>query len=420
MIDASAPAPGLLADRRFRRFWTGQTVSVFGDQITLLALPLAAVVTLGAGATEMGLLTAAGYAPHLLLSLVAGAWIDRRARRRALMVAADLGRTLVLLSIPVAYALDALTIGHLYAAAFLVGALTVVFDQSSTSLLVLLVTRERMVDAYGRLSTSQAAAQVGGPNLAGLLVSALTAPLALVVDAASFLVSAVSLLAVRVAEPAPQRSAGERVGRRIVEGARFVLGQPMLRASLGCTSTMNFFNLMLNAILVLYMSRAVGLPPAAIGLVLGVGAAGGLLGAVLAPRVARAIGFGRTILAGAALFTVPALLVPLAPRGAVTPAVVVLTAAELLSTLGVMLFDINNNSLTALLVPYRLRARASGTIRFFAYGIRPLGALAGGALGSALGLRPTLWVAAVGGLLSVLWLWRSPIPRLAEPPGPAG
>jgi MFS family permease len=410
----AAPAPDLLADRRFRRFWIGQTVSVVGDQVTSLAIPLAAVVTLGAGATEMGLLTAAGYAPHLLLSLVAGAWIDRGARRRALMVAADLGRALVLLSVPLAYALGALTIGQLYAAAFLVGTLTVVFDQSNVTLLLLLVAKERMVDAYGRLSTSTAAAQVGGPSLAGLLVSVLSAPVALVVDAASFLVSAASLLAIRVAEPEPEPAPGETPWRRIAEGARFVLGHPMLRASLGCASTMNFFNLMLNAILVLYMSRILGLSPAAIGAVLGVGAAGGLLGAVAAPRFARLAGFGRAILVGAVLFTGPALLVPLAPHG--TGGAVVVTVAELLSTLGVMLFDVNNNSLTALVVPYRLRARASGTSRFFGYGVRPLGALAGGALGSAIGLRPTLWIAAAGGLLAAVWLWRSPIPRLAQPP----
>jgi len=413
----AAPVPGLLGDRRFRRLWIGQTVSAFGDQITLLAIPLAAVVTLGAGATEMGLLTAAGWAPHLLLSLVAGAWIDRSARRRALMVAADLGRALLLLSVPLAYALGTLTIGHLYAAAFLIGTLTVVFDQSYVTLLLLLVAKERMVDAQSRLSTSVAAAQVGGPSLAGLLVSALTAPVALLADAVSFLVSAASLLAIRVAEPAPEPTSDKAAWRRIAEGARFVLGHPMLRASLGCTSTMNFFHLMLQAILVLYMSRTLGLSPAAIGFVLGVGAAGGLVGAVVAPRVARAIGFGRVILVGAVLYTGAVLLVPLAPSG--TRAVWVLTAAELLSALGVMLFDVNNNSLTALLVPYRLRARASGTSRFFGYGVRPLGALAGGALGSAIGLRPTLWVAAAGGLLSVLWLWRSPIPRLTRPPGQA-
>jgi MFS family permease len=206
--------------------------------------------------------------------------------------------------------------------------------------------------------------------------------------------------------------------RAIAEGVRFVFGDPVLRASAACTSTMNFFNLMLYAILVLFMSRTLGLVPATIGFVFGAGAVGALLGAVVAPRLARAIGFGPAILAGAIAFPAPALLVPLAGGGHARAAAM-LTVAEFLAGLGVMVYDVNDNTLRAIRVPHRLRGRASGSNRFLTYGIRPLGALAGGWLGSSIGLRPTLWIAAVGGLLGVAWLWHSPVRGLRAPPAPA-
>ena len=406
---------GLFARPGFRRFWTAQTVSVLGDQVSLLALPLTAVLTLHLDAAGMGLLTAAGYAPHLLLSLLAGGWIDRSSRRRVIMIAADVGRALVLASIPLAARLGALTPGQLYLAAFLAGTLTVFFDQSVTSLLVLVTPSEDLLAANGHLSTSRAASQVAGPSLAGLLVGAVTAPVALLADAASFLASAGLLGSIRVEEPAVDRDGRPPALRAIAEGLRFVFGDPVLRASAACTSTMNFFNLMLYAVLVLFMSRTLGLAPATIGLVFGAGAVGALLGAVVAPRLARAVGFGPAILAGAVAFPAPALLVPLAGGGHARAAAF-LTAAEFLSGLGVMLYDVNDNTLRAIRVPHRLRGRASGSNRFLTYGVRPLGALAGGWLGSTIGLRPTLWIAAAGGLLGVAWLWPSPIRRLREVP----
>jgi len=411
-------APGPLAHPGFRRFWTAQSISVLGDQISLLALPLTAVLTLHLDAGEMGLLTAAGYAPHLLFSLLAGGWIDRSSRRRLIMIGADLARALVLASIPLAVELGALTSAHLYLAAFLAGTLTVFFDQSATSLLVLVTRSEDLLTANAHLSTSQAAAQVAGPSVGGLLVGAVTAPVALLADAISFLASAGFLASIRVREPAVERDGRLPALRAIGEGIRFVAGDPMLRASAACTSTMNFFNLMLYAILVLFMSRTLGLPPATIGLVLGAGAVGALLGAVVAPRLARAIGFGPAIIVGAIAFPAPALLVPLAGGGHARAAVL-LTAAEFLAGIGVMIYDVNDNTLRAIRVPYRLRGRASGSNRFLTYGIRPLGALTGGWLGTTIGLRPTLWIAAVGGLLAVTWLWHSPIRSLRTPPAPA-
>jgi MFS family permease len=418
MQTATATAAGPLSRPGFRRYWTAQTVSVVGDQVSLLALPLTAVLTLHLSPGGMGLLTAAGYAPHLLFSLLAGGWIDRSSRRRLIMITADVGRALVVASVPLAVALGVLSPAHLYLVAFLAGTLTVLFDQSATSLLVLLTRPEELLAANGHLSTSQATAQVAGPSLGGLLVGAVGAPLALLADAVSFLASGALLAGIPVREPRVARDGAPPAWRAIGDGVRFVLADPVLRASAACTSTMNFFNLMLHAIVVLYMSRTLGLGPATIGFVFGAGAVGALLGAVLAPRLARAIGFGPAIIAGAVAFPGSALLVPLAGGGH-TRAALLLTAAEFIAGLGVMAFDVNDNTLLALRVPYRLRGRASGTNRFLAYGSRPLGALAGGWLAGAIGVRPTLWVAAVGGLLCVAWLLPSPIRRMRTPPAQA-
>ena len=405
----------LVRRESFRRLWIGQTISVFGDQITLVALPLVAILIHHAGPRQMGILTAAGWTPHLLVSLFAGAWIDSRSARRVTMIASDVGRALLIASIPAAAAFHHVAMSQLYIVAFLVGVLTVFFDQSYTPLFQLLVPPEEFVDAISLVTTSRAASQVGGPGIAGLLVSLLGAPVAMLADAASFICSAFFLFNIRSREPAIDRTSLQGARRRIAEGLRYVLRQPMVRASLAAVTTANFFTWMLEALLVLFLATSLRLSPTVIGGVFAVGAVGGLAGAILAPRITRVIGFGRAIVAGGVLFPSALALVPMAAGGR-TVAAGIVAAGQFLSGLGVMLFDVNNNSLYALLIPYRLRARGSGTVRFFAYGVRPLGALAGGFLGAAIGLRPTLWIAVAGAVGSVIWLLSSPIPHLQTPP----
>jgi MFS family permease len=415
-MDAAPATPVTLwRHRDFLYFWSGQTISVFGDQITLLALPLAAILALDAGAAEMGMLTAAAWGPHLVLSLFAGVWIDRRSRRRRIMIGADLARALVLLSVPLAWWLDALTIEQLYGVAFLVGCGAVFFDQSYSSAIVTIVPRSLVVDANAKLSTSRAGAYVAGPSASGALVEALTAPVALLADAASYVASALFLSRVRSAEPAVERRQGEGMWRGIAQGVRWILSHPLYRPSLLCTSTINFFNLMFSAILVLYLSEELELAPAAIGLVFGAGGIGALAGAVAAPRISRRIGLGPAIALGAVVFPGATLLYPLAdgPRPLV---IALLVLASFLAGVGVMIFDVNNNSVGMLIVPYRLRGRTAGAGRFFNYGVRPLGSLAGGALGSTIGLRPTLVVGAVGTMLAVLWVVFSPLVALRDEP----
>jgi MFS family permease len=405
-------APELIRENRdFRRYWTGQTISLFGDQITQLAVPLVGVLILHAGPAQMGYLTAANLAPYLLFSLHAGAWVDRRGRRRQVMIAADLGRALLLASVPVAYLLDALTLGQLYVVAFLTGTLSMLFFVSQSALFVALIPREQYVAANSLIHGSRAFSFVAGPSTAGGLVQALTAPYALVVDACSFLASAFFLRRIDPVEP--PTSAGEE--GQVVAGARFIAHSAIVRAGLGATATINFFNFAFFALFILYATRYLHVRPGLLGVVLGAGAVGGLIGAAVTGRLGRRIGIGPAFLVGCVLFPVPIMLVPLA-GGPHSLVLVMLFLAEFGSGLGVVILDISGASIFAAVVPDRLRARVSGAYLLVNYGVRPLGALFGGALGSAIGVRSTLWLATAGAVAGFLWLLPSPIPRLHELP----
>lgn len=405
----------LLREREFRNFWLAQSISLLGDQVAVLALPLVAVLVLDAGPGQMGLLGAAALFPHLLFSLPAGVWLDRVASRRRVMMAADLGRAALAATIPLAYALDALTLVQLYAVAFLSGSLAVLFDLSYPTLFVSLAPRERYLEGNSLIHGSRSVSTVAGPSLGGLLVQAFSAPFALLADAASFLLSALFLGRVR-AEEAPIEHQSERGLRdRVSVGLRFISGNPIFRTTLAAVATLNFFNYAFGALFVLYATRTLGVSAGTLGLVLGIGALGAVLGAVVAGRVGRAVGLGRAFVFGCVLFTAPLALVPLAegPRWLVLG---MLLAAEFLSGLGVMILDINVGSIMFALTPDRLRSRATGAFNFVNWGIRPLGALAGGALGAVIGVRPTLWVGVLGALASVLWLLGSPVAGLRELP----
>jgi MFS family permease len=400
--------PALLRENgEFRAFWAGQLISLFGDQITLLALPLLAVLLLHAGAREMGYLTAAGLVPTLLFALHAGAWVDRRGRRRQVMVAADIGRAVLLLTVPIVYTVGRLTMVHLYVVAFLVGTLSVLFMVSYGALFVSLVPRDRYVEGNALLHGSRALSFVGGPSLGGLLVQVFSAPFALVADAVSFFASAFFLGRIAPAEPPPEKSGHGQA----FAGARFIWQSPIIRASLGAGATFNFFNLMFSALFVLYATRTLNVQPAMLGAVLGAGAVGAVFGSTITGWLGRRIGIGPTYILGCVLFPLPLVLVP----AAAGPALLVLAflfAARFGSGLGVMVLDISVGSIFAALIPHHLRSRVSGAFTVVNYGVRPLGSLAGGFLGNAIGIRPTLWIATVGAIAGFLWLLPSPLPRL--------
>jgi MFS family permease len=401
-------APPLLREnRQFRTFFIGQACSLVGDQISLIALPLVAVLALHATPAQMGYLVTAALLPNLLFSLHAGAWVDRRGRRRQTMIAADLGRAALLSSIPVAYAFDALTFAQLYVVGFLTGLLSVLFFVSYSTLFVALTPRERYVEANSLLNGSRALSFVVGPSLGGLLVQLLKAPVALGADAISFLVSAFSLS--RIAPEEPPTEVAER--GHLVAGMRYILGSSIVRASLAATATINLFNFIFWALFILYANRSLHVGPGALGLVLGVASLGGVIGALVTGRIAKRIGIGPAFVLGCVVFPAPLLLVPLAggPRWLVLGCLFV---AEFGSGFGVMILDITGGAIKAALVPDRLRARVSGAYMVVNYGVRPLGAFIGGVLGSTIGVRPTLWIAAAGAIFGFAWLVPSPMPTL--------
>ena len=394
----------------FRSYWGAHTISLFGDQVSLLALPLVAVLALDADAAQMGYLTAFALAPNLLLALHAGAWVDRHGHRRRTMIAADIGRAGVIATVPVAYMLDLLALEQLYVVAFVAGALTVLFGVADSSLFQTIVPRDRFVEASALLNGSRAFSFVVGPTAAGFLVQAFTAPGALLLDAFSFLGSGALLARIHPEEPPPDL---EQKG--VTVGLRWIAGSAVVRSTLAATATINFFNFVFWALFILYATRTLGVSPGTLGLVLGAGAIGGLLGSVVAGPLARWIGVGPTLLAGCALFPMPLLLVPLA-SGSDAIVLGCLFLAEFGSGIGVMLLDISAGAIFAATIPPRLRSRVSGAYSFVNYGIRVLGSLAGGLLGSAIGVRPTLWIGAAGALLGVLILLPSPVPRLRDLP----
>jgi MFS family permease len=406
--------PSLLRENRsFRTFFAGQSVSLLGDQITLIALPLVAVLVLDASPAQMGYLAAAALLPNLLFSLHVGAWVDRRGRRRQTMIAADVARAALLVSVPVAYWLDVLTFAQLYVVGFLTGLASVFFFVSYTTLFVSLVPRERYVEANSLLNGTRAASYVTGVSLGGLLVQILTAPVALVADSASFVYSALALSRIKPVEP-PTEVAEQG---HLVAGLRYVFGSPTMRSALGATATINFFNFLFFALFVLYATRYLHVKPGLLGVVLGAGAVGGLIGAVLTGRIIRRVGVGPAFMIGCVVFPAPLLLVPLA--GGDQPRWIVLGClflAEFGSGFGVMMLDISGGAINAALVPDRLRARVSGAYNVVNYGVRPVGAFLGGVLGSAIGVRETLWIAAIGALAGFVWLLPSPIPALKELP----
>ena len=403
--------PATLRLVEFRRFWIGQSVSMLGDQVTIIALPLTAVLVLDVTPAEMGYLTAAELLPNLIFSLHAGAWVDRRGSQRQTMIAADIGRGLLLGSVPIAYAFDVLTIQQLYVVGFFSGVCSVLFFVAYNTVFTNLVEREHYVEANSLTNGSRAATFVVGPSIAGLLVQAVSGPFTLAIDAVSFLVSALFLGTIHPRQPEPE----EHQRGSVMVGARFIAGDLMLRTMLLSVATINLFNFAFWAIYFLYVTHELHISAAAIGLVLGTAAVGTLLGSVITGPLTRRFGIGPVYTLGVILFPLPLVLVPLAggPRPLVFAMLVV---SEFISGIGLMMLDINGGVIYQAAVPERLISRFFGAFLTVNYGVRPIGSLAGGLLGETLGLRPALWIASVGALVGVLFLLPTPVPRMRDLP----
>jgi len=411
------PKGGLWRHPDFLRLWSAETISQVGSQVTGLALPFVAIVTLDVSAFEVALLGVVEFAPFILVSLPAGVWVDRLPRRPILIVG-DLGRAVLLASIPLAYAFDVLTIWQLYVVGFVFGVLTVFFDVAYQSYLPSLVSREQLVDGNSKLEISRSGAQLAGPALAGVLVQALTAPIAMLIDAISFVASGLFVFRIRARETAPERESGRSpfAGMRaeLSEGLRYVLGHRYLRWIAASTATFNFFSNVMFAIFLVYAVRELGMGAGTIGFIFAIGNIGYLVGAIASNRVAGRLGVGPTIVVGAAA-GIAALLVPLAPESGPIP---LLIASQLIISFGLPLYNITQVSFRQAITPERLQGRMNSVMRFIVWGVIPLGALTGGAIASAIDLRAAIWVGAIGMSLAFLPVLLSPVRTLREMPEP--
>lgn len=397
---------GLWRSADFLRFWSAQTISMFGSQVSGLALPFVAVVVLQASAFEVAALGTIEFLPFVLFTLPAGVWVDRLSRRR-LMVVADWGRAIALASVPAAYAVGVLTLPQLFAVGFIAGTLTVFFDVSYQSYVPSVVEPDQIIAANAKLELSRAGSQTAGPAIAGGLVSLLTAPYAVAVDAVSFLASAVLLASIRRTEQLPEpATAPTSMLADIKIGLRYVFRHPLLRPLIWAIGTGNFFLSILTSILIVYAVRSLHMSAAEVGVVFAIGNLGLLAGAPLAGRLARRFGVGPILIMGSTLVGVAYLVFAASPRS-IAPAM--LAVAQFIWSFGTVMYFVNGISLIQSITPDRLLGRVNASRRFAVWGVIPLGNLCGGAIGSWIGLRTAIWVGGVGATISVLPLLLSPM-----------
>ncbi|SDX76343.1 Predicted arabinose efflux permease, MFS family [Modestobacter sp. DSM 44400] len=406
------PPRSLWRHRDFGHLWAAETVSQVGTQVTQLALPVLAVTYLAASPLQMGYLTALETAAFLVIGLPAGAWVDRWRRKRVL-VFADVVRAVTLATLPTAYLADLLTLGQLFVVAAVTGTATVFFDVAYQSYLPALVDRDQIVDGNGKLEASRAVAQVAGPGAAGVLLRVVGAPLLITVDAVSFLISALLIGGIRQPDRVPDRATRRPMRTEIAEGLSFVVRHPLLRRIVACTGTSNLFSTIAYTLLVLFALRQLGLSESQLGFIFSAGAVGGLVGAVTGARFTRWVGEGRAIPLSI-LVTVPfAALTPLASVGA---PVVLLVLSQFAFSWAVVVYNVTQVSFRQRLCPPTLLGRMNASVRFLVYGTMPVGGLLGGALGTWLGVVPTLWIAVGGQALAAAWVVLSPLIGMRDLP----
>jgi MFS family permease len=407
----------LWRNRDFRKLWIGHTVSMFGSQITPVAMPLIAALALQATPTQMALLLSLQYTPATLLGLFAGVWVDRM-RRRQVMILSDMARALLLLMLPLTAALGFLRMEVLYVLTFLLGVGGLFFGVADAAFLPALVRRDQLVAANSALATSSSVAQIAGPGLAGVLVQWLSAPFAVVGDALSFLVSAWAAATIRTPEPPPlpleQRP---NMWPAIWEGLRAIVGHPILRAFMLSSLTFDIFWNTLYAVYILYLTRVLGLPPTALGVILGVGSLGALVGALSVEQVTRRLGVGPTVVVAQCIIGSASLLIWFA---SIWPAAALplLIAAEVIQSGVNTIYGIIRYSLRQAITSDRLRGRVDASSSFIGLLPAVLGLLVGGVLGERIGITTTIIVGACGGMLGFLWILFSPVRMLHTMPDP--
>lgn len=411
----AAPAPtSLWSNRSFLAVWSAGTISIFGSLITRTALPWAAILVLNAGPLEVAALRGAEQIAALVVGLVAGAWVDRLFRR-PLMIAADLGRAVLLGSIPIAFAANVLGMPQLIVVAFLAAVLTTIFDVADRSYLPTVVPREHLVGANSALTASGSVAEFSSFGIGGFLINLLKAPFAIAIDAASFVASALILATIRRPEPPPKPvEHREPVLREIRDGLRIVARDPVLRAlTLSHGGTHILWGVFGTGYL-LFARDELGLDPAATGVIAAIGGIGSLLGSFAAPVMTRRFGVGRTILASMLLFELGNLLIPLAPAHAALLGASFLVAQQLVGDAGGTVYEIVENSVVQSSVDNRVMGRVSATYFTFTTFATLAGVVLGGLIAESFGLRAAFAFGLLGGVVSLAVIWLSPVRRLRD------
>jgi MFS family permease len=406
----------LWSNNAFVRVWTAASISIFGSLITRIALPLVAILTLDAGPIEVAVLRGMDLAVALVVGLVAGAWVDRL-RRRPVLIWADLGRAALLLVIPVSFVLGTLALWQLLVVAALTAVLTTFFDAADNAYLPTIVERERLLEANSALAASGSVAEFAGFGISGILVQLLTGPITIVINAVTYLVSALLLLTVRHVEaPPPPHEDREPVLDEIRHGIRIVRHHPVLRAFAGAQMLMSMLWGIFGATWFLFAIDELGVGPALVGIVAGVGGASSFIGAILATRSTRRWGIGPVAIAAMLLAALGNLFIPLAPAGLPLVAVGCLVAQQLIADSAITVYDVTETSVRQALVADRELGRVASTFQVLSAGAQLVATIGAGLLAEVIGLRATSFLAPLGGLLAGAILYWSPVRDLIELP----
>jgi MFS family permease len=411
------PSGGLWRHSDFLKLWTGQSISELGSQVSGLAIPLLAALSLHASPFQFSLLGVLGFLPFIFFALPAGVWVDRL-RRRYILIVGDAARAVLLAMIPILWALGELQVWHLLILEFLIGVFTVFFDVAYQSYLPALIDREDLIDGNSKLQVTASAASISGPPLAAALMAAIGAANAILADCGSFVVSTVFMISMRHREEPPQPEPGQKHPKmwpQVKEGLNWVVRHPWLRPIAMCTGTSNFFSTLSNAILILYMARTLGLSKFEIAFVYVAAPVGSILAGLITNRVNRRIGVGPTILATISISSIAGLMYPLAPQSFPLP---LLMVGGALFGFGAIAYNITQVSLRQAITPERLQGRMNAAMRWVVWGTIPLGTLLGGGLATWFSLRTALWVGGLGNTLAILPIALSSVLKVQEMPEP--
>jgi MFS family permease len=409
----TTPTP-LLRNRNFLWLWSGDTISQLGAQFTGLAIPVLAVTLLGATEWEVGVLGAAQTAAFLIVGLPAGAWIDRMLKRRV-MIAADVVRAIALAAIPALWFSGVLEMWHLYVIGAIVGVATVFFDVSYQSYVPILLPGPQVGSANSKLETTAQISRIGGPGLAGALLTIVSAPVLLLADGISYLFSAFAIWRIRDDEVPADRATRASLAKEIGEGLGFVFRHPLISRIVGTTAASNFFGTLVTTLEVIFVLNVLNLGTPLLGLLFSVGAVGGLLGAISTPWITKLIGEGTALSVSAVGFGVAVLTFPLAGMFP-SAAIPLLFAGFFLEAFLVLVYNITQVTMRQRLCPPRLLGRMNASIRFVVWGVMPIASLLAGFLGTVIGIVPTLWVGFAGTVLAASFVVFSPLTTMRELP----